>query len=107
MALIAQPFRHPDLGIDYLRRGVPENLRPILGKVEIRRSLRTRDHREAKAAFAIAFADSERLFLDPALLRRQPARGQSPRGPVLGYPQGRIRPLQLREEPEREIPVED
>ncbi|MCO6059924.1 site-specific integrase [Pseudomonas sp. MOB-449] len=64
MALIAQPFRHPDSGIYYLRRVVPEDLRPILGKVEIRRSLRTRDHREAKAAFAIAFADSERLFLE-------------------------------------------
>lgn len=62
MALIAQPFRHPDSGIYYLRRVVPEELRPFVGKVEIRRSLRTRDHRQAKAAFALAYAESERLF---------------------------------------------
>lgn len=62
MALIAQPFRHPDSGIYYLRRVVPEGLRTQIGKVEIRRSLRTRDHRQAKAAFAIAYAESERLF---------------------------------------------
>ncbi|MDH4869317.1 site-specific integrase [Pseudomonas sp. BN515] len=62
MALIAQPFRHPDSGIYYLRRVVPEELRPIVGKVEIRRSLRTRDYRQAKSAFAAAYADSERLF---------------------------------------------
>lgn len=62
MALIAQPFRHPDSGIYYFRRAVPEDLRPIVGKVEIRRSLKTRDHRKAKAAFAAAYAESEQLF---------------------------------------------
>lgn len=62
MALIAQPFRHPDSGIYYLRRVVPEELRHIVGKIEIRRSLRTRDHRQAKTAFAVAYAESERLF---------------------------------------------
>lgn len=62
MALIAQPFRHPDSGIYYLRRVVPESLRPVLGKTEIRRSLRTRDHRLAKVAFASAYAESEHLF---------------------------------------------
>jgi len=62
MALIAQPFRHPDSGIYYLRRRVPDDLRSILGKTEIRRSLNTRNHQQAKAAFALAYTDSERLF---------------------------------------------
>ncbi|MDF0730193.1 site-specific integrase [Pseudomonas entomophila] len=64
MALIAQPFRHPDSGIYYLRRRVPEDLRAIIGKTEIRRSLNTRNHHQAKAAFAVAYAESERLFSD-------------------------------------------
>jgi len=62
MALIAQPFRPPDSGIYYLRRRVPDDLRSIIGKTEIRRSLNTRNHQQAKAAFALAYADSERLF---------------------------------------------
>lgn len=62
MALIAQPFRHPDSGIYYLRRRVPDDLRHIIGKTEIRRSLNTRHHQQAKAAFALAYEESERLF---------------------------------------------
>lgn len=64
MALIAQPFRHPDSGIYYLRRRVPDDLRQIIGKTEIRRSLNTRHHQQAKTAFALAYAESERLFND-------------------------------------------
>lgn len=59
MALIAQPFRHPDSGIYYLRRRVPDDIRQVIGKTEIRRSLNTRNHQQAKAAFAIAYAESE------------------------------------------------
>ncbi|MFG0917567.1 MULTISPECIES: DUF6538 domain-containing protein [Pseudomonas] len=47
MALIAQPFRHPDSGIYYLHRRVPDDLRHIIGKTEIRRSLNTRSHQQA------------------------------------------------------------
>lgn len=64
MALIAQPFRHPDSGIYYLRRRVPDDLRHIIGKTEIRRSLNTRNHQQAKAAFALAYTESEQLFND-------------------------------------------
>lgn len=64
MALIAQPFRHPDSGIYYLRRRVSDDLRQFIGKTEIRRSLNTRNHQQAKAAFATAYAESERLFND-------------------------------------------
>ncbi|WP_419183056.1 DUF6538 domain-containing protein [Pseudomonas fulva] len=63
-ALIAQPFRHLDSGIYYLRRRVPDDLRKIIGKTVIRRSLNTRHPQQAKAAFALAYAESERLFSD-------------------------------------------
>ncbi|MFQ6573202.1 DUF6538 domain-containing protein [Pseudomonas sp. UM16] len=62
MALIAQPFRPPDSGIYYLRRRVPDDIRQVIGKTEIRRSLNTRNHQQAKAAFVIAYAESERFF---------------------------------------------
>lgn len=64
MALIAQPFRHPDSGIYYLRRRVPDDLRHIIGKTEIRRSLNTQNHQQAKSAFAVAYVESEQLFHD-------------------------------------------
>ncbi|WP_371856984.1 DUF6538 domain-containing protein [Pseudomonas sp. NFACC44-2] len=62
MALIAQPFRHSDSGIYYLRRRVPDDIRQVIGKTEIRRSLNTRNPQRAKAAFLIAYAESERFF---------------------------------------------
>jgi integrase len=43
---------------------VPDDLRAIIGRTEIRRSLNTRNHQQAKAAFAVAYAESERLFID-------------------------------------------
>lgn len=64
---MAQPYRHKKSGIYYLRRKVPEALRPALGR-EFKRSLDTRDGDEAKARFAAAWADSERAF---ALARTQ------------------------------------
>ncbi|MDP5886208.1 DUF6538 domain-containing protein [Pseudomonas aeruginosa] len=64
MSLIAQPWRHPVSGVYYIRRFVPFALRPIIGRVEIRRSLRTSDFRQAKALFAEAYAATERLFAE-------------------------------------------
>lgn len=62
MGLIAQPWRHPVSGVYYIRRFVPPALRPIIGRVEIRRSLGTTDFRQAKALFADAYAATERLI---------------------------------------------
>lgn len=62
MGLIAQPWRHPVSGVYYIRRFVPYELRTIIGKVEIRRSLGTTDFRQAKALFATAYAATERLI---------------------------------------------
>ena len=64
---MAQPYRHKQSGIYYLRRKVPEALWPALGR-EFKRSLDTRDGDEAKARFAAAWAESERAF---ALARTQ------------------------------------
>ncbi|QXH46138.1 hypothetical protein KSS93_25270 [Pseudomonas xanthosomatis] len=82
MALIAQPFRHPDSGIYYLRRRVPDDLRAIIGKTEIRRSLNTRNHHQAKSAFALAYAESERMFIDA----RNGRYTAVPKAPVLAEP---------------------
>lgn len=64
MALIAQPWRHPVSGVYYIRRFVPYALRPIIGKIEIRRSLGTTDFRQAKALFVNAYAATERLIAE-------------------------------------------
>ncbi len=67
MALIAQPWRHPVSGVYYIRRFVPQALRPIIGRVEIRRSLGTTDFRQAKALFSDAYAATERLINEARL----------------------------------------
>jgi integrase len=64
VALIAQPWRHPVSGVYYIRRFVPYALRPIIGKIEIRRSLGTTDYRQAKTLFAEAYAATERLIAE-------------------------------------------
>jgi hypothetical protein len=43
---LASPWKHPDTGIYYFRRGVPEALRPLVGKREDKVSLETRDWRD-------------------------------------------------------------
>ncbi|MCP8467356.1 phage integrase SAM-like domain-containing protein [Pseudomonas sp. ZM23] len=58
---MAQPFKHPQSGVFYLRRRVPDELRPILGH-EYKRSLKTRDPAEAKARFAAEWGKSEEAF---------------------------------------------
>ncbi|HEQ0128742.1 TPA: site-specific integrase [Pseudomonas aeruginosa] len=90
MALIAQPFRHPDSGIYYLRRRVPDDLRPIIGKTEIRRSLNTRNHQQAKAAFAIAYAESERTFSEARNGLYNPSKQREPVTPPSPAPEAPI-----------------
>ena len=66
-ALMAQPFKHPQSGVFYFRRRVPEDLRPALGR-EYKRSLQTRDANEAKGKHAAEWIKSEEAF---ALARAQ------------------------------------
>jgi integrase len=71
--LMADPFKHPASGIYYLRRKVPAELKDALG-FEFKRSLKTRDLTQAKAAFARAWAESEEIFA----LARATAAGGAP-----------------------------
>ncbi|UYW33524.1 DUF6538 domain-containing protein [Methylorubrum extorquens] len=60
MALaMATPWLHPRTRVYYLRRRVPDDLKAALGRGEVRRSLGTRDPKEAKRLFAEALADLE------------------------------------------------
>src|SRR3546814_442046 len=45
--------------IYWLRKKVPEDLRPIIGKTELKKSLHTRDPAEARIRFAKAIAEIE------------------------------------------------
>ena len=64
---MAQPYKHPTTGIYYLRRRVPDELRPTLGR-EFKRSLKTHNPSEAKSRFTTAWAESDAVF---ALARAQ------------------------------------
>ncbi|MGN6525258.1 MAG: DUF6538 domain-containing protein [Burkholderiaceae bacterium] len=48
-------------GVWQFRRAVPDELVPIVGKPEIRQSLKTRDGDEAKVRHAQAFLEADRL----------------------------------------------
>src|SRR6202140_4733547 len=56
---MSRPWKHPRSGVHYLRKGVPEDLRQLVGKREEKRSLETRDPAEAKRRHAEALADVE------------------------------------------------
>lgn len=63
MALaMARPWKHPKTGIFWLRKRVPDDLRPILGKREEKRSLGTRDSAEAKRLHSQALAELEQRW---------------------------------------------
>lgn len=47
--VMARPFKHPDTGICWLRKRVPDVLRELVGKREEKFSLGTRDPSAAKA----------------------------------------------------------
>jgi hypothetical protein len=51
MALsMSRPWKHPKTGVYWLRKRIPDDLRPILGKREEKRSLGTKDPAEARAS---------------------------------------------------------
>jgi putative SOS response-associated peptidase YedK len=56
---MSRPWKHPRTGVYYLRKGVPDDLRQLVGKREEKRSLETRDPVEAKRRHAEALADVE------------------------------------------------
>jgi integrase len=56
---MSRPWKHPNSGVYWLRKGVPEDLRTLVGKREEKRSLRTRDPVEAKRRHAEALSEIE------------------------------------------------
>ena len=56
---VARPWKHPKTGVYWLRKGVPEELRPLVGKREEKRSLKTRDPAEAKRLHLEALSELE------------------------------------------------
>jgi integrase len=51
VAIMAQPWKHPQNGIFYFRREVPEDIRRVIGKREWKVSLKTRHLPEARLRF--------------------------------------------------------
>jgi hypothetical protein len=56
---MSRPWKHPKSGVYWFRKGVPEDLRKLVGKREEKRSLQTRDPVEAKRRHAEALAEIE------------------------------------------------
>jgi hypothetical protein len=48
---MSRPWKHPKTGVYYFRKVVPEAMRQLVGKVEERRTLGTKDPREAARKF--------------------------------------------------------
>ena len=59
---MSRPWKHPNSGVYWLRKGVPKDLREIVGKQEEKRSLGTRDPVEAKRLHAEALAEIEQRW---------------------------------------------
>lgn len=59
---MSQPFKHPKTGVYYYRRVVPEPLRAVVGKREEKRTLGTKDPREAKIRHAEIALEVERYW---------------------------------------------
>jgi len=61
--ILPQPFKHPKTGVYYFRKVIPARIRPAFnGRTELRKSLGTKDWRQAKLLQALAVADAERLL---------------------------------------------
>lgn len=45
---MCRPVKHPTTGVYLFRKRVPKNLRSLVGKLEVKRSLGTKDPKEAK-----------------------------------------------------------
>ncbi|MCK1333435.1 hypothetical protein IVB57_35230 [Bradyrhizobium sp. CW9] len=56
---MSRPWKHSESGVYWLRKGVPEDLRALVGKREEKRSLGTRDPIEAKRKHTEALAEIE------------------------------------------------
>lgn len=59
---MSRPWKHPETGSYYFRKAVPDDLRPLIGKREEKRSLRTKDPAVAKQRHTEVAAEVERAW---------------------------------------------
>lgn len=62
MSTMPKPWKHPKSGIYYHRIDVPKDIRHIIGKTSIKKSLNTNSFSEAKRLFAPLYAETQALF---------------------------------------------
>jgi len=67
---MARPWKHPKTGIYWLRRRVPDRLREVVGKLEIKKSLGTKDPAEAKRLHAAALLELDEAWASLTLGER-------------------------------------
>ena len=79
MVAMSSPWRDPRTSVFYVRRGVPADLRSVLGKREYKASLGTKDPKEAKTLFPAALAKCERVFAEARRNLSQPEISDMPR----------------------------
>ncbi len=72
---MSRPWKHPRTGIYWLRKRVPADLIPVLGRREEKRSLKTRDPAEAKRLHLKALSELEAKW---AALRTEAPQPASP-----------------------------
>ncbi|WEK03902.1 MAG: hypothetical protein P0Y65_17165 [Candidatus Devosia phytovorans] len=83
---MSRPSAHPSTGIYMFRKGVPERLRPLVGKREVKISLGTRDAEEAKVRHAEVALQVDREWRD--LLSRPKA--PTPTGGPIDLPKATL-----------------
>ena len=59
---IATPYKHPNSGIYYFRRAVPNKCHHLINRAIIKESLHTREPHTARRLFAIKQQECEKLF---------------------------------------------
>jgi hypothetical protein len=106
---MARPWKHPKTGVYWFRKVVPEAMRPIVGKTEVRRSLRTKDprtaalrHPEVARAVALEWEALRRGPSMPDLARRFAQHLDDPAGLADDLLEVDLRAAGVRDE--RELP---
>jgi len=64
---MSRPYQHPKTGVYWVRKIVPKELRPLVGKGELKKSLKTKDPTEARRlAPSVIAAFEQRIARAPA-----------------------------------------
>jgi hypothetical protein len=58
---MTRPYKHPKTGMYWVRKVVPQELRPLIGQGELKRSLKTKDPTEARRLAPSTIAELEQI----------------------------------------------